>query len=302
MLLRGLLLSGMVLGSLQAAPTLAGDLNLRSSSKWLLNYDRDSCTLARAFGEGDDEIIAQFVRFSPRASFRFVVIGKPLATWNDQVEIDLRFGTVGEFTKAGVRVARLGPKPKVGTVMLVMNARLDNRDVRTLALDDEKLSDAEFITLHSADLAVAETVSSVTLRSTGSSITLDLGPMRAAMAALEQCSTNLVMSWGFDPKVLGSLSAWPRPRNSPMTWVTPEDYPMANLLRNNQAQVDFRLMIDAEGNPTDCLVQSSIGDTQFSNTTCTALKKRARFFAARDKNGANVASYYVGSVNWVIPK
>lgn len=302
MLLRGLLLSGIVLCSFQAAPTFAGDLNLRSSSKWLLNYDRDSCTLARAFGEGDDEIIAQFVGFAPGAAFRFVVIGKPLATWNDQVEIDLRFGTAGEFTKAGVRVARLGPKPKVGTVMLLMNARLDNRDVRTLALDDDKLSDAEFITLYSANPAVAATVSSVSLRNTGSSITLDLGPMRAAMAALEQCTTNLVASWGFDPKVLGSLSAWPRPRNSPRTWATSEDYPMANLMREDQAQVNFRLMIDAEGNPTDCLVQSLIGDTHFSNTTCAALKKRARFFPARDKDGANVASYYVGGVNWVIPR
>lgn len=278
----------------------ARDINLGPTSKWVMNYDRDSCTLARSFGEGDDKIVAQFVKYAPGASFGFNVVGKPLTIWRDRSEVGLRFGASGEFTTAHMRVAQASTDPKESSIALLMSGRLDNRDMRRT--DEDTLTDAERAALLSITPTIEATISTVSLAAGGSTVTLELGSMRAPMAAMNKCTTSLVAAWGLDPTALDSLAALPRPRNSPAMWVSAAEYPTHLLARSSQALIRYRLMVDIEGNPSGCFVQSSIGDAQFSKATCDLLKKRARFFPARSKDGSSVAWYYVGGISWMVPK
>jgi hypothetical protein len=65
--------------------------------------------------------------------------------------------------------------------------------------------------------------------------------------------------------------------------------------------VDFRLVVDATGKPTDCAVLTMEAIDDFIRATCDRLMKRARFQPARDTHGNAVTGVYVNSVLWIVP-
>jgi outer membrane biosynthesis protein TonB len=120
------------------------------------------------------------------------------------------------------------------------------------------------------------------------------------MDAMRKCLGNLVTSWGLNPTEQADLIDPPAPKGSPATWVTSADYPSEMLRRRQQAYVHFRLLIDEKGVPTNCVVQSIIGQSEAGKLICEAVQKRAKFEPARNALKQPVASYYVGAVRWVI--
>lgn len=93
----------------------------------------------------------------------------------------------------------------------------------------------------------------------------------------------------------------PRPKASPGTWVTTDDYP-ADALRNAQeGAVAFRLLVDRAGHPYECMITASSGYPALDAHTCTLLKSRAKFAPALDINGEAIQGTYSNRVRWVIP-
>ncbi|MFC3175148.1 hypothetical protein ACFOD9_12885 [Novosphingobium bradum] len=286
-----------------AAPgtAAAGTAPLTPVTKWWLDYAADSCRLVRAFGEGDGQIVAQFIRYEPSDHFSLILTGKPLAGTVDHAPVQLRFGETGAFVR---RPAMTGSTSGKQTPALFLTGRLDNLDplspgVKALAHQDP-YGEVEARLHVSPETEAAATT--LTLRIPGRAIVLALGSMGPPMAAMRQCTSDLVKEWGLDPTEQASLATHPRPRTNPGTWVRAGDYPWGPLASGQQAIISFRLAVDATGQTTACAIQSSIAsDDAFAKTTCELLKKRAQFEPARTPAGKAVASYYVNRVLWVIP-
>jgi hypothetical protein len=49
----------------------------------------------------------------------------------------------------------------------------------------------------------------------------------------------------------------PKPEGNPGEWVTPMDYPSAALREELEGAVGFRLIVDQNGKPSNCLITSS---------------------------------------------
>jgi protein TonB len=91
------------------------------------------------------------------------------------------------------------------------------------------------------------------------------------------------------------------PRNDPSNWVTTEDYPARDLREGNQGTTRFRVVVGSNGRVQACDFIQSSGFASLDKAACDNVKRRARFDAATDGNGAKVVGTYTSSVVWRIP-
>ncbi|MES2444625.1 MAG: energy transducer TonB [Pseudomonadota bacterium] len=88
---------------------------------------------------------------------------------------------------------------------------------------------------------------------------------------------------------------------SPGSWVVSDDYPASALRAEQSGTVNFRLEVDGAGRVTACEVTGSSGSQILDTTTCSLMRRRARFVPARGPTGEPVASSYASRMRWEIP-
>lgn len=271
---------------------------LAPSSKWQMNYDRDSCTLSRAFGKDDDYVVVQFIRYQPSAGFDLNLIGKPFRAPSSPERLRIKFGEVGSAVTSSAIVGVNG----IGSArrpMLFAWGRLDNLDEDKI--DFDKLDAAEAFAMSAIDPTVEAAVTAVSIEGNGSTVTLQLGSMAPPMREMRKCTTELVQSWGLRPEEQERLLSRPIPKQNPARWLSTDDYPSGSLSRGEQAIIRFRLMVGADGQVTTCSIQSSVGGPDFAEVSCALVKRRAHFNPARLPDMTPVPSYYLGRIRWMIP-
>lgn len=91
-------------------------------------------------------------------------------------------------------------------------------------------------------------------------------------------------------------------RGTPGEWVTPEDYPSADLRAENQGTTGFELQVGPDGKATACNVTSSSGFASLDQKACQMLMRRSRFKPQLDGNGQPMPATYRNRVRWQIPK
>lgn len=121
------------------------------------------------------------------------------------------------------------------------------------------------------------------------------------MADLRRCMNELLTHWGIDVERHKSLTRKLVPTDSPGSWLNSRDYPTDLLRDGAQGLVNFRLSVDEKGKVSGCHIQRSTRPEGFDRAVCDALTRRARFEPALDADGNPVNSYFIGSVNFVMP-
>lgn len=91
-------------------------------------------------------------------------------------------------------------------------------------------------------------------------------------------------------------------RGTPGEWVTPEDYPSADLRAENQGTTSFELAVGPDGKATNCSVTNSSGFPSLDQKACQMLLRRSRFKPQLDGNGQPMPFSYRNRVRWQIPK
>jgi len=89
-----------------------------------------------------------------------------------------------------------------------------------------------------------------------------------------------------------------RARGSLQGLFRPDDYPVAAAEANAQGSTAVRLTIGTDGWVTACSVTRSSGTRALDNATCSVLRARARYSAARDQNGQPVADSQNATITW----
>ena len=79
------------------------------------------------------------------------------------------------------------------------------------------------------------------------------------------------------------------------------DYPAESLRAGEQGTVFFRLDVDIDGKPSNCVIVTSSGYPRLDNATCAIMLKRARFKPGTDAKGAPVKASFSSKMNWKIP-
>lgn len=282
------------------APTYARDvLRLQPSTRWVLEYADESCRLARNFGEGKDRITLMFDQFQPGDAFKIRVAGKPVGV-NRMARVDdarLRFGpNEAEFEITAETARTTGGEP----VLLV------NGTHRLAAPTEEEKAAAkqrirEGRGFEPAPLGPVREAAATWLqlrKVARADLVLETGPMDKPLAALRECSWDTVRSWGLNVEQQKRLIRKAHPKRGPQTWFNSSDYPMSMVRGGYEGIVNFRLLLDQTGKPTDCKIQMSTRPKEFDEVVCRAVMKRAEFEPALDAQGRPVPSYWLATVNF----
>jgi periplasmic protein TonB len=93
----------------------------------------------------------------------------------------------------------------------------------------------------------------------------------------------------------------PEARRLVQDYVSAEDYPEVARVTRQQGRVEVRLEIGPNGRAVGCIVTSSSGSSALDSTTCSLLRRRARFTPAGDSNGNPVTGTIDQEIEWRLP-
>jgi TonB family protein len=83
----------------------------------------------------------------------------------------------------------------------------------------------------------------------------------------------------------------------PVSWFSPDDYPMEAAKKGIEGNATFEVDVDAEGKPTACRITDSSGSASLDQTTCDIVLKKGRFKPAMF-HGKAVAGRYSETASW----
>lgn len=275
-------------------------LILEPSGAWVANYAEDSCTLARSFGEGDNQSFLVFSRFSPSGISNISISGKPFKAKRGTRTAKIQFGKTQDVRELDVFSGSRGDYPA-----LIFKQPIAIQPFTKGQIDDfnKALKEQDF---EAASLIRAAPLSDDidTLLVSDFSrqpVLLKTGSMVNAMATQDKCIDDLVTSWGIDAEKHKTLTQLALPVNAPQRWIKSSDYPTDLLRKGNQGIVNFRLIVSPEGEVESCHIQESSRPQGFDDAVCTQISRRAKFSPALDAEGKAITSYYTNKVTFQIP-
>ncbi|GGC29294.1 hypothetical protein GCM10011371_16020 [Novosphingobium marinum] len=249
---------------------------------WNVHWDESTCYLGREFGTRERPLVLRFERFAPDNDFGLMLVGDDLSSIRFGQEITVSFGP-GD-PDPNVLKARTAETTEGKPVVLVSKARLREAEDEDSSIPPD----------------VENAIGTVALEWKRHALVLETGLLGKPFEAFRSCTDNLVSRWGFDPAEQRALKNRPRPSSNPGRWILPNDYPLRALTQGMQGIVNFVLMVDAEGMPTGCTIASAVASDIFKKETCHQLMDHARFDPALNAAGSPVASFYAGSVTWIM--
>ena len=99
------------------------------------------------------------------------------------------------------------------------------------------------------------------------------------------------------PRVSQAASA----KGNLLSLFSDEDYPQSAIRNEESGTTAVRLTIGPDGRVSDCSITSSSGSSSLDSTTCSILRRRARFTPAKDQAGNPISDTYPQRIKWVLP-
>ncbi|MFZ1477596.1 MAG: TonB family protein [Sphingorhabdus sp.] len=256
---------------------------LKPSTKWVVSYEKESCRLYRRFESGDKESELFFHFYEGSDFFGLTLAGRRFRDFGASDKVKLQFGPV-----EGEQVVFFHPGTVRDTIPAYIISSINYSG------DDDRVS----IPIQAGQQeARREAITELRVgRPLRSPVVFELGSMAKPLAAVQQCSDDMIASWGFDPKIRNTLQRVPAPTGNPGSWMRSQDYPRDMLAERQPANVNFRLNVDEGGNVTDCFIQESTKPKEFDEAVCNAMKRRGKFLPALDAEGKAVRSFWRNTI------
>ena len=132
-------------------------------------------------------------------------------------------------------------------------------------------------------------------------ITLETGQLAPLYRSMNACMDDLVKSWGVDLERQAERAIAPRLTNAPVIErILIDKYPQRALRNGEQADLHLRIMVDAQGAVTDCVVTYMTVAESFGDAACMDVKRRAVFEPASDEAGRPMASFYTTRLRYTM--
>ncbi len=253
-------------------PTLllaAAAQTLQPTGKWSVEYNDGNCTLSRGFGDPAKPVVFGFKPY-------------PQSMAGDLALVLPKHGGAALRTGHGTIMLTPGGKP---LPVFWLSAPVADGDRRAYRF--------EVARTFWETLAAAETI---TFDPGGRpAITVALGPIKGALAALATCGDDLLRHWGADPAAMVMPSDLPQL----VKWFDRAHYPGEAELTHQQGRVITLTRFGPGGAPDDCRVVQTSGVPSLDKQTCATIM---RYFKVPVVNlSISKKRFMVLPVRWVMP-
>ena len=255
------LLSLLALSAAQSAAAPQAPLVV-PPNRWVIDYSRMSCTLARHLGDETSPIVAFNAPFG----------------WEPGEFVVMDGGSGLDPRLAGDLAMRIDD----GTPLAV-RARHEMRNGRNVARLTPMPED--FL----GRMAGAHRLSLT--KGNDSVLSFAMPEARAAIDGLTHCNDDLLQSWGIDVTARRALRQLPRIRN--YSWAY-------DIMPSAETYLVFATEVSEQGAPLDCRILISSRNARMDRTVCGLVRSRARFDPAQDSQGRPVRAQYVTRVHWTM--
>jgi TonB family protein len=78
-------------------------------------------------------------------------------------------------------------------------------------------------------------------------------------------------------------------------------YPARAKAAGEQGIVGFKVRLDSQGQPTECVITQSSGFPRLDDETCSLIVLRTMFSKPGDASRSSAGNYHEGRINWTLP-
>jgi len=265
------------------------------SSVWAADYGEDYCRLVRSFSNGDDEINLVLQRVQPGADTQLLLIGNSIRTFRGANNLKWHFlPNDAERTSVYSRsetgdgqqylrlegVSFVPPAPPAPGTPFGTPPPYDRNAERTTGRGLTGL-------LFEGGLTKA--------------VRIETGRLDGPIGALQECTDDLIKTWGLDADKHKTLSSAVVPQFSPDGWLPSGTIPFGEFGKFAGGGNMVRLMLDTNGKPTACHIHSPTLSESLNGRICEILMEKATFTPAKDADGQAMASFWMGSPMFLGP-
>lgn len=299
---------------------------LEPSSKWVIDYGAQRCTLFRRFGDGKSIATLRFEQTEPLGSISVLMSGGALRPGDGRRDNRIEFQPLGgAFIHNGQSVVTAKGKQEAvywgNSLSRGKWGLISDEEARRLAqasprgqsagrhipgyepppikwedrdwsVKDSATRELEYKTFDERAARVATVVLNPGKRG---SVVLRTGSLASPLKALEKCAVDSLKDWGVDPAVEETIVERPRPVNDTSKLLTSDDYPQQAISAGKESRLDVWLNLDANGRVATCRVISTFASPEINDRICKLVQQRQTFVPAKTAKGVAVASYYVQS-------
>ncbi len=269
---------------------------LAPSSKWVVQMAPDHCSIVREFGTGKDQVKLQLSTIAPDYGFSLSLIGKPAkllgsrnALKHGGAWVDVSFLPDGPAARGFAYTGETMKAPA-----LVMNG------VHRKARD----SKSENLYLNGSDGDYSGVDHLYFGEDLKRPLDLQTGSLQAVFGVLDQCKWKQVESWGLDAEANRNRTAPPKMKKGRIRTIAQEvqsTYPTAALNAWAEADIQLRLIVDANGTVTGCRTLSNMAADEFSDIPCKPfLEQTSLYEPATGPDGKPIASWAIQSIRYYI--
>jgi len=277
-----------------SAPAVAQNAAFKPVGPWAADYGTDYCLLGRVFSDGKNQLTFMMERTQPGPFLRLSLTGEGVKPFKRAPSWGAKFGPAGQGWKAAVLQAKTADGTQyydLGPTTLVAVPTPTPGSAPAFKPYDKTEERAAAKALNSFE--VAEGLSQP--------LRIETGGLEAPVGALQACVSDLIASWGLDAKRHETISSPAKPQAAPATWVPNGTYPFSEFPKLRAGKNTIRVLIDAAGKPTSCVVQRPTAGEAYNKTACDNLMKNAQFTPALDSAGQPMASFWITEVYGLMP-
>lgn len=290
-----------------AAPVQAQDQTrvFQRAGAWSLNAGEDSCQLARAFSDGEDQISLAIERNRAENSFRLIVVGNAIRTFRAADQFGYRFLPAND-QRSAMYIRSETPDGQsyfnLGTIYMGPDpfAAFAGGDLGAGGpppVAAEGAAPVEFVVPpydRAAEATFAAGVNAIEFNEgLLTTIRLETGALGGAIEALQACTDDLLRTWGLDWEKHQTMTRRANPVGPAWEWLPNGIVGFEDFAAFGGARNPFRVMIDAQGQPTECHVHWPSLDESQNAAICEAIVENGAFTPALDADGQPMASYWM---------
>jgi hypothetical protein len=271
-----------------AAPTVAQDAAPRvftRSGQWQLEAADEECRIARVFTNGDQQIALALERNRADPLARMVLVTNALSTYRRADELGYKFEPAGEQRSARYITAEMADGQtyyNLGNVLLAAMPSPPEPGTPQPVYD------------RAAEQAYAAGITGIEFNAgLTQPVRLETGSLRAAITALQACEDDLLRTWGLDWEKHQTMTRRATPDGQASDWIPTGTIGFGDFAALSAGRNPFRVMVSAEGRPTDCKALWASLDASKNERVCNAIMQHGRFLPALDAAGQPMASYWM---------